>query len=125
MIRLGKSCKAVLPTAILILLISGFAGQTFAGTKPKFVYVSNTGASAADSFQAFKVSAVALCPNFACFTVEISGTFTLDKNLGVATSASSMTLTDTAELPAPLVLPLGIQEQIGSNVALIFGQFAD
>jgi 6-phosphogluconolactonase len=37
----AKSCKVFLSAAVLILLISALAGQAFADTKPKFVYVAN------------------------------------------------------------------------------------
>jgi hypothetical protein len=109
--RPAKSSNTFPAVGFLVLLILGFAGQSFANKKPKFVYVANTGASASgDRIATFHVTATAICGGSQCASpISISGSFTIDLTTGKAISGT-MSLIDSSDLKSsPLALPFALQ----------------
>ena len=108
--RPAKLYEAFLAAGLLVLLMSGFAGQAFADKKPQFVYVANSGAAvSADKIETFSVTATAVCGDSQCFQpIAISGTFTLDATTGIVTGGT-MYMTDASDLKSsPLAVPFDL-----------------
>ena len=76
---LGKSRKGTAAASFFALLLFGFAGRASADTKPKFVYVANSGSSVSgEVVKSFQLTATATCTSHACAsTLAISGSFTV------------------------------------------------
>ncbi|HLJ24673.1 MAG TPA: beta-propeller fold lactonase family protein [Candidatus Acidoferrales bacterium] len=110
----AKSCKVFLSTAALILLISALAGQAFADTKPKFVYVTNSGAEF-DTFQTFSVTGTASCSSSPCAsTFSVTGSFSLDLNSGSLTG--TVFLADPSDLAgSPTAFPVDNRHSFPTN----------
>ncbi len=102
----AKSCKSFSAIGILVLFLAAFASQAFADTKPKYLYVTNSGESnPGDQLETFQVTATATCTSSPCAsTFTITGSFTLDLGLG-RVSYSTLFLTDSSDLASsPLAL---------------------
>ena len=106
--RPAESCHRFPFAAALVFLLLGVAGQAFADSKPKFVYVANSGSpSTGDTSATYSVTATAVCRSYPCASpISISGTFTVS-----ATGISgTMYLTDTSDLKSsPVALPFSSQ----------------
>jgi 6-phosphogluconolactonase len=116
--RPAKSVNAFSATGLLAVLILGFAGQSFGDTKPKFVYVANSGQSTAgEVVQTFQVTATATCINHPCAsTISISGSFTVDLTYGEL-SSGTLVLTDPNDLASsPLALSNGFLSDSGTGI---------
>jgi 6-phosphogluconolactonase (cycloisomerase 2 family) len=106
-----KSYRIFSAVNVLFLLIAVFSGKAYADTKPKFVYVANSGSSSTgDTIATFSVTATAVCGGYPCASpISISGSFTVDltKNTGIS---GTMYLTDTSDLKSsPVALPFNQQ----------------
>ena len=84
--RPAKSYKLFSAVGVLALLILSFAGQAFADTKPKYVYVANSGDSfPGDQLETFQFTATATCTSSPCastFTISrmnMTGIFKVDQ----------------------------------------------
>ena len=97
--RLAKFLQAICGAAILGALLLSFARPAIADTKPKFVYVTNSGDSTpGDQLVTFQLSGTATCANYPCASaISISGSITLDLGLGQVQS-SALYLTDSSDL---------------------------
>jgi 6-phosphogluconolactonase len=113
MTRPAKIFSAVPGLIILAVLVLSLARPAFANTKPKFVYVANSGNTGnADQIENFQFSATATCSNFPCAsTISITGTLTLDLSLGQV-YFTTLSMTDPSDLASPPTLsrslPLGL-----------------
>jgi 6-phosphogluconolactonase (cycloisomerase 2 family) len=137
--RLGKWCHRFSAAASLVLLVVGLAGPVFGDTKPKFVYVANSGAANPQTtIKTFQFSGTATCSNYPCAaTLSITGSFTVtSSSVNGWVSTGTLFLTDSQDLASsPLGLshgynpgslstsPLGlfgVGEPNSSNVELFF-----
>src|ERR1700722_7542332 len=97
--RLAKLLSALVGVPMLGVLLFFFARPTFADTKPKFVYVANSGDSyAGDPLAIYQLSATATCSNYPCTsTISISGSVTFDLGTGKVADGT-IYLTDSGDL---------------------------
>lgn len=111
--RPAKHFSAIPGAAILAVLLLSFAHPVFGDTKPKFVYVANSGDSfPGDQVVTFQVTATATCTSSPCSsTLNISGSLMLDLTLGQI-DGNTLYLTDSSDL-ALSPLPLYIVPQRG------------
>jgi 6-phosphogluconolactonase (cycloisomerase 2 family) len=109
--RPAESYKVFPATVFLVLLVLGFAGQTFADTKPTFVYVANIVPSNPHHVQVFNVlNAIAICAGSQCASpISISASFQVDLTSNQVIGGSAF-LTDSSDLKSsPVTLPFDHQ----------------
>jgi 6-phosphogluconolactonase len=96
--RSGNSRGGTFAAALTVAVMLGFAGRASADSKPKFVYVTNSGvAYGQDTFQAYQIAATATCTSSPCATtISISGSLNLDLNTGQL--LGTIFLTDPSDL---------------------------
>ena len=102
----AKSWKFALAATVLVVLLSALASPTFADTKPRFVYVANSGQTGEHTIATYSVTASAICGDSQCFQpIAISGTFTVDLTTSTVTGGT-MYMTDALDLASsPLAVP--------------------
>ncbi len=121
-----------LAVAVLGFLILGIAVRSSADTKPKYVYVTDSGqytgqyytgtGNVGDTQERFQLTATATCTNYACASpISISGSFTVFFYSTFATVRSGgIALSDPSDLAAsPLALLNGYLSAPGA--VLSFG----
>lgn len=99
--------RRLLPMALALSGIAGLAGPAVSVAR-------------ANAIETFQVNATGTCTTFTCASqVSITGTFTLDLTTG-AVSGGTMTMSDPADLAAPVSLPFNLQSEILFNEFLFF-----
>jgi 6-phosphogluconolactonase len=130
--RPANSYQSFFAVAVLGFLILGIAVRSSADTKPKYVYVTDSGQYAGQSWtgpgnvndtqQRFQLTATAICTNYACASpISISGSFTVFFYSTFATVRSGgIALSDPSDLASsPLTLLNSLDSAPGA--ALSFG----
>ena len=118
--RPAKSYPSFSALSVLGLLILGSAGHAFADTKPKYVYVTDsgqyntgqyyTGGDLSGPIRRFQLSATATCTSYACASpISITGSFAVLLSPGAgAVRSGGMALSDSSDLASsPLELLFG------------------